>query len=299
MSNPSRISLEELLAYDFKSRHITLKSSSVRSHHSGQYVSYFKGRGMDYDESRVYQVGDDVRNIDWRVTARTNKTYTKLYKEEKERPIYLWVDYRPHMMFATQGKYKAVVAAELAAMIAWTAYRQGDRLGGIIFSDHAERELKPMRGRKAALRFLAELADHPSWQPSTTHESAPDLSESLIALRRISRPGSLIILVSDFRGFDQKTQSHLLLLGRHSEVVMIFIYDRFEQSLPHGRYYLSDGNHKVAIDTRHGNVYHDYQQRFAQRKLQQEEYAKAMRALFIECRTDSDLQKMMSQYWSR
>ena len=116
---------------------------------------------MEYDESRLYQPGDDIRNIDWRVTARTGKPHTKLFREERERPVHVWVDLRAPMFFATRGKYKAVRAAELASLFAWTACQQGDRIGGIVFSDNSHHELKPQRGKSAVLRLIKFMVEAP------------------------------------------------------------------------------------------------------------------------------------------
>lgn len=133
---------------------LKLFRSGIRAQQSGGYLSRTKGRGMEFDEVRPYQPGDDIRSIDWRVTARTDKTHTKLFREERERPVFISVDYRASMQFATRGVFKAVQAAKLAALLAWVAQRQGDRIGGQIFTDNSCRELKPQSGKQAVLHFL-------------------------------------------------------------------------------------------------------------------------------------------------
>ena len=120
---PANITTAGLIALSKKSRGLSLKSGLIGALQAGDYQSAFKGRGMEYDESRLYQPGDDIRNIDWRVTARTGKAHTKLFREERERPVHLWVDFRAPMFFATRGKFKAVIAAELAGLFAWTGLR--------------------------------------------------------------------------------------------------------------------------------------------------------------------------------
>ncbi|MBY0274525.1 DUF58 domain-containing protein, partial [Candidatus Binatia bacterium] len=107
----------------------------VRTLHAGAYASAFRGRGMEFDETRAYQPGDDVRAIDWRVTARTGRVHTKLFHEERERPVLLLVDQRMHMRFGTRDAFKSVVAARAAATVAWAARDQGDRVGGLIVTD--------------------------------------------------------------------------------------------------------------------------------------------------------------------
>ncbi|MDD5114985.1 MAG: DUF58 domain-containing protein, partial [Methylobacter sp.] len=143
------VSLKTLINLAGPAASLNLQPASIRSRQSGGYVSRFKGRGMEFDETRLYQPGDDIRSIDWRVTARTGKTHTKLFREERERPVFIAVDDRAAMHFATRGVFKSVLAAKLAGLLAWTAQHHGDRMGGQIFSDNSCRELKPQNGRHA------------------------------------------------------------------------------------------------------------------------------------------------------
>lgn len=230
---------------------LPLGAGKILARQSGDYQSPFKGRGMEFDESRLYQPGDDVRNIDWRVTARSGKAHTKLFREERERQVFVWVDLRSSMFFATRGRYKSVIASRLASLLAWSAVHHGDRIGGLIFSDDSHHELKPQRGKKGALRLINQLVKDSSWVQS--HTSGLDRSaglRSLIRLRRVARPGSLIFLLSDFRYLDEKMESQLRLLNRHTDIVMVFIYDQFEQSLPSsGLYRISNGRKEVMLDT--------------------------------------------------
>ncbi|MFZ2172135.1 MAG: DUF58 domain-containing protein, partial [Methylococcaceae bacterium] len=128
------VSLKTLIDLAKPATSLNLHHLSIRSRQSGGYVSRFKGRGMEFDEARLYQPGDDIRSIDWRVTARTGKTHTKVYREERERPVFISVDNRPAMHFATRGVFKSVLAAKLAGLLAWTAQNHGDRIGGQIFT---------------------------------------------------------------------------------------------------------------------------------------------------------------------
>ena len=123
---------------------------------SGGHLSPYKGRGVEFDESRPYQPGDDLRTIDWRVTARTGKPHTKVFREERNRPVFVWLDLRRPMLFATRGAYKGVRAAEMAALIAWSAVANGDRLGGLVFSETQHHELRPALGLRSALRLFQQ-----------------------------------------------------------------------------------------------------------------------------------------------
>ena len=151
------VSLKTLIDLAKPAAGLNLHHAQFRSSQSGNYVSRFKGRGMEFDEARLYQPGDDIRTIDWRVTARTGKTHTKVFREERERPVFISVDNRLAMHFATRGVFKSVLAAKLGGLLAWAAEYHGDRIGGQLFSEHECRELKPQNGRHAVLRFLNAL----------------------------------------------------------------------------------------------------------------------------------------------
>ncbi|WNV06518.1 DUF58 domain-containing protein [Candidatus Methylospira mobilis] len=222
------------------------------SHHGrhavqgGAYLSAFKGRGMEFAETRPYTAGDDIRNLDWRVTARTGKTHTKLFQEERERPVFIAVDARRSMFFATRGCFKSVLASQMAALIAWSVMQHGDRIGGQIFSERSSLELKPEHGRRAVLHFLRKLTE---LQPAADESSEErGLPEALTRLHRHVRPGSLVFLLSDFRGYSRACETALLRLRRHSDVVLLKLYDPLESTLPdQGRYDFSFGRRRFSL----------------------------------------------------
>ncbi len=138
-----------------RARPSQLTAPRVRVVTSGGHLSPYKGRGVEFDESRPYQPGDDLRTIDWRVTARTGKPHTKVFREERNRPVFVWLDLRRPMLFATRGEFKGVRAAEMAALIAWSAVAHGDRLGGLVFSESEHHELRPALGAARGAAFAA------------------------------------------------------------------------------------------------------------------------------------------------
>ena len=252
-ASPVSVSQAGLIRLIGPARAIALDVLRVSSLQTGAYVSHFRGRGMEFDESRPYQPGDDPRSIDWRVTARSTTAYTKLFREERERPVLIMVDLRASMHFATQGCFKSVNASRAAALLSWAAHHRGDRLGGLIFGDTTHRELKPKLGRQAALRFVHELVNHPDWQ---TTERPPDddgeqqLTQAMSALRRVARPGSLVVIISDFQGLSRTAQAYLSSVARHNEVLALFLNDPIERQLPPpGRYRIVAGDEELAIDT--------------------------------------------------
>jgi uncharacterized protein (DUF58 family) len=278
------VSLKTLIDLAKPATSLNLHHLSIRSRQSGSYVSRFKGRGMEFDETRLYQPGDDIRSIDWRVTARTGTPHTKVFREERERPVFIFVDNRLAMHFATRGVFKSVLAAKLAGLLAWAAEYHGDRIGGQLFSEHECRELKPQNGRHAVLRFLNALV-----KPQNPIDKEFTLDQVLARLNQHARPGSLVYIISDFRSFNDQAETHIAKLSEHCEVVLIFIYDPLESSLPtKGRYRFTDDERDVVIDTGDQQRLLSYQQRFVQRLGRLELLAKKRGLAFIKCSTAED-----------
>ncbi len=252
---------------------------------------------MEFDEVRPYQPGDDVRTLDWRVTARTGKPHTKLFREERERSVLFWVDYRAPMFFATRGSFKSVVAARAAALLAWSAVHHGDRLGGLIFSEKQHEEVRPQRGKKGVLHFIRGLVEHSAWA-SSEHNTGVDIDndrgisarQALMRLRRVSRPGSLVFLMSDFRAIDSHCESHLAQIARHNDVIMLFIHDPIEQTLPPaGLYRLSNGQLNITLDTSNEAQRTDHQNKFQERQAILQGYCRRYGIYFLPCATNDDL----------
>lgn len=234
----------------------------VHSLLAGGERSPFKGRGMDFEESRRYQPGDDVRLMDWRVMARTHEPYLKVFREERERPVFMVVDNRRGMRFGTKVAFKSVIAAHAAALLGWASQERGDRVGAVVFSDRDHVELRPRGGRTGVLQLLNLLAQdraHPS-RVSDLQESS--ISPLQLALNRVlitARPGSLIFFLSDFRDWDQHARHTFIRLGSHQDVVAIFMYDQFEQKPPPaGQYPVTDGIRTGILNTGSADIIHSY-----------------------------------------
>lgn len=240
-SNGVSVGMQELLRYKALAHMLSITPSSrSASQLAGGERSLFKGRGMEFDEARHYQAGDDIRSIDWRVTARTGKTHTKIFREERERPVFVFVDMSESMHFGTQLLFKSVQAAHMAALISWAAVGRGDKLGGIVFNEHSDIESKPRAQTKNALHFLNNLAKLQSAsvqqdKPVSNSTVGKNHSGFLTALRRmhyLAKPGSLIHIISD--GYDLQ-EEHFSLMGdisRHCELKVTFVQDPFERALP-------------------------------------------------------------------
>ena len=289
-ASPVSVSQPGLIRLSGPARAIALDVLRVNSLQTGAYVSRFRGRGMEFDESRPYQPGDDPRSIDWRVTARSTTAYTKLFREERERPVFVAVDLRANMHFATRGCFKSVNASRAAALLAWAAHHRGDRLGGLVFGDTSHRELKPRLGRRSALRFVHELAEHRDWTKHDAEPSGPDpLLQAMSALRRVARPGSLVVVISDFVGFDRAAQSYLSSVARHSEVLTVFINDPIERELPPpGRYRLVSDHDELSIDTYAAPARRDYAESFERRLHALERFCQTYHVHLMPMSTDDD-----------
>ena len=278
-----QVNLKMLLKLAKPAASLKLFRSRVRAPQSGGYLSRTKGRGMEFDEVRLYQPGDDLRSIDWRVTARTGKTHTKLFREERERPVFISVDYRASMQFATRGVFKSVQAAKLAALLAWVAERHGDRIGGQIFTDHSCRELKPQSGKQAVLHFLNALIK------SSEKQEEINFEQVMARLSHHAKPGSLVYIISDFRGMSETAQSYLSKLARHCDIILILVYDPLESHLPSkGSYRFTDNSRDIVVDTSDKQRLLNYQQKFQQHCEDLQKLSRKLNVRFLRCASNED-----------
>ena len=191
---------------------------------SGEYNSVFKGRGMSFAEVREYQSGDDIRGIDWNVTARTGSPHVKIFEEERELTLMLVVDMSASSEFGTQGRMKSELAAELCGVLAFSAIKNNDKVGLILFSDRIEKFVPPRKGRRHALRVLRELLYHP------VEGTGTDIAGALEYLARVTRRRAVVFLVSDFiaAGYGQA----LSVAARRHDLVAVRVGDRREDNVP-------------------------------------------------------------------
>lgn len=227
---------EDLILLRGKAAQLNLhRQAPSRAAMAGTSHTRFRGRGMEFAEVRPYQAGDDIRTIDWRVTARTQVPHTKLFQEERERPVFILVDQRSPMFFGSQHCFKSVYAAELAAMIAWACHQGGDRLGGVLLGDHAQQDLRATRGKPGLLHFLNALVDYNQrlFSPVPKAKSLP-LLPALEQLGQVVKPGSQVFLLSDFHDLDNACQESLSRMAKHSDVIALHIFDPLEADIPQG-----------------------------------------------------------------
>ena len=284
------VSSQSLIQLRHNASQLLLDSSKIHAKQGGAYLSSFKGRGMEFDESRIYQAGDDIRNMDWRVTARTGTAHTKVFCEERERPVLIWLDLNASMMFATRNKYKAVVAAEVAALIAWSAAKNNDRVGGLIFSSQQHTEIKPRRSKTAVLDFIGRCSSHSAWREQAQGDQQDrDMTAAVSRLRKVTHPGSLIFMISDFRGIDPQAYSQIADIARSNDIIFINISDPIEAELPaSGSYKLTDGVDEVQIQTSNKKVRDDYRQRYQTHSDKLKHFCRKYRIHLIDVSTQDD-----------
>lgn len=229
------VSLTELLSYKRQAKMQLHTAGSVAGKQlSGNYLAKIKGRGMEFSEVRHYQAGDDVRSIDWSVTARTGKAHTKLFQEEKERPVFILLDLSDSMIFGSQFVFKSVQACHLAALLSWQAKQRNDRLGGIVFSQQKVAELKPAGRNKGLMAFLHQSKQLCISAPSKTERDAQSLLIQLQRLSHLVQTGSQVHLISDFSQLDEQCQKLISQIRRHNQINAWQITDPLELALPKG-----------------------------------------------------------------
>lgn len=265
--------LGELLRLRQDARRLLLASHrSGVAVRSGLRLSRRHGRGIDFQESRDYLPGDDIRHIDWRVTARTGQPHTKLFSEERDRPVTLLLDGNPSMFFGTRIAFKSVLATRLAALFGWLATLRGDRIGALLFSHDQQQTVPATGGRRGILRLLqALLAWYQPRQPQVMMTSG-GLQPALERLYHDCQPGGLLILISDFYALDPALTIPLASLRRQLDMLACQILDPLEKTPPPpGCYPISDGRHSQLFDTRQALQRRRYQDHIRQRQQQLEQ----------------------------
>jgi len=269
-----------------------LKTPKFAGTIGGPYLTKLKGRGMEFAEARLYQPGDDVRHIDWRVSARTGNTHTKLFREERERSVMLILDQSRQMFFGTQKRLKSVQAARMAAFLGWKAILRGDRVGGILFSEKVHYEFRPRGDRSNYLRFLSKImTEHNRIADEMKSEkwsfrSKYLFSEALIRVRNVVQPGSLVFILSDLSSFDEECRKHMFQLAKHNQIEVYLLSDPLEKEAPSfGNYLMSDGKSKVWINTSNSNTRRLYSSAFVKHEQSLSEELRSCRVTLSKLST--------------
>ncbi|MEN8245213.1 MAG: DUF58 domain-containing protein [Thermodesulfobacteriota bacterium] len=229
-----------------------LPRQPIHSLLSGRYASRLRGRGLNFEELRQYQHGDDIRTMDWKVTARTRKPHVRVYTEERDRAVLLLVDQRTHMFFGSRERMKSLVAAEAAALGAWRALNTGDRVGAIIFNDESIEEIEPQRSKVTVMAILRaiERMNNALRADSTVQANSIQLNTVLQKAHRLAKHDTLVVLITDGQGADDNTTRLTAQLARHNDVLCMLLYDPLRESPQpsKGQYVVTDGRLQMALD---------------------------------------------------
>jgi len=297
MSQPASIrpDIDELMELRHRANAISLASHHrVNAVLAGLYASVFRGQGMDFEETREYRTGDEIRYMDWRVTARTGTPHLKVFREERERTALLCVDGGPHMAFGTRGTFKSVQAARAAALLGWAADGRGDRVGGLIFAD-AQRGpayFPPARDRRSLWRLLRTLSETPP-TPAPRAERGEALIQALDKLTRSAPKGALVLVIADFDTDLAALDGPLGQLSQRREVVLITVDDPADWELPAMgpvHFEAPDGAWvRVDTDDPEGRVV--YRQQWERQRWYVERLARRRRVDLIPLRTNADVHR--------
>jgi len=254
--DPTQVSLQDLISLSRFSDHFQLPINAIKSHHKGSMLSAFKGRGMELADIRRYEEGDDVRDINWMALAKTGQLHTNLYQEERERPLFIWVDQSRSMQFASRGLYKSVMAAKLAALVGWHELKSHNRVGGFAVNEDRVIHFNAARSRKGFIQLLNQLSEEKSLN---TTKNNLTFYEKLQSLSRMKQPGVALYIFSDFRGWDNDCKKLLLRLSKHQDILLTMIFDPLEINLPQkGLYSLSNGQQQIQINAADKKVMQQY-----------------------------------------
>ncbi|WP_426783335.1 DUF58 domain-containing protein [Pseudomonas atacamensis] len=253
------VSLAQLMALEFKARDLSFLARQPQgSILAGNHASRLRGRGLNFDELRRYQPGDDLRHLDWRASLRTGKPVVRTFTEERDRPALIVVDQRMSMFFGSQRSFKSAVAAELAALAAWMVFHAGDRVGGLVFNDQRIDSIAPLRSRKRVEALLSRVVQ----QNRTLNAGNPDaededqLDKALQRCLGVAGHDHLICIVSDFAGAGERTLQLMRQLSAHNDVIALQVYDPLALKLPNnGRLLVTQGELQVELAIEKRNVH--------------------------------------------
>jgi uncharacterized protein (DUF58 family) len=278
-----------------KVRKIEIKTRRLSDHvFGGEYHSTFKGRGMTFSEVRQYQFGDDVRSIDWNVTARYNEPYVKVFEEERELTLMLLVDISGSELFGTDDQFKNEIVTEIAATLAFSALQNNDKIGLILFSDEIELFIPPKKGKSHVLRIIRELIEYKGQSKKT------DLVNALKYLTNVMKKKAIVFVLSDFITEDYK-DTLKIVSGKH-DVTGIRIYDKHEEQLPNlGMVQMQDqeSGETILVNTASKKVRRNYESYYQDRANEFVESFRKSGAGALSCRVDESYVKKLLGYFKK
>jgi len=287
------VTLEELVAEQKNLPYVALKQKRPASNRSGDVKSAFKGRGMELEEVRAYTFGDDVRDIDWRITARKSEPFTKVYNEEKDRVMTVVLDMSASMVFGTRKELKTVTAAKIAALLGWMSLHNKDRFGMLIYDGRQTSYFKPQGSIKGLMSIFNKIV---AVSRQVIAENMPEggLSEALKVLEYNQKGQGTVFILSDFYNFDNEKFRNIAALSKRHKVYCIHIFDVLEDIAPaNGDYRAEYNGQKITFNSSSGAFKQAYQQYFAQNRESIKKNCQKFLCKYIEIRTDVPVFKQL------
>ena len=297
------LTLENLLKFEWISSVLNITASNKKSNSilSGRFASKLRGRGLDFEEARPYIIGDDIRNIDWRVTAKTGKTHTKVFTEEKEKPAFILVDQSPSMGFGSISKTKAVIAGELASLIAHKIKKSGDRVGGMVFTGTDYDLITPKRDPKNLIYFLQKIvAANQKIYEHKEFDFEKSLLEVISKLNNVITHDYLVFVISDFFRYSDSVVQYLSQIALHNDLVLIKVYDKMEALIPEEKIVVSNKNYQYNLNGKNKklreDIKADFDTNYKNFKSELEKYEISMFKINTSEPVENQLMEVFSNY---
>ncbi len=260
---------------------------------TGNQRSLFKTKGMNFEEVRPYQQGDDSRQIDWRVTAKHGKPFTKVYVDDTMQQVYILTDLQNQMFFASHGSFKSVVAAQINALLSWLTLEQKGALHHILMSASSVKTFKPIHRAEDLLAFFKQLIKQ---APNQNNPQTDLLAQGLRALKKHLKSGAFVFIVSDFANLSDDEMNEIKQLAVKHHFVFMHVFDEMEEKLPAGILNFTDGVSHALLDTRSNRVRKVFAKSFSDNKKKVQALAKVCRGIYLPLQTtDAFVQKTMKQ----
>jgi uncharacterized protein (DUF58 family) len=283
---------KELLSYQSTSKRIDLNLLSKKNANiNGNFLSSFKGQGMEFDEVREYVYGDNIKDVEWRSSARSDKTYVKIYREERKRNVIIAVDNNDYMNFGTRKTFKNVVAAHIASVLGFAANENKDRLGFYIFGNQKNRftYFKPTDSKKSLFSGLKTLSS-----AATEKFENYSVEGAIFNLKRLNANPNILFVISDFRWITDQFEKNIFLLGKKPEIVFINITDDADCYIPDvGDFVVEYENNSYFLNTRNRRAAERYKKIYFEKQKIFRKYAARLNARVIDVNTKDDVLKIL------
>ena len=293
-SNGLYASLDDLFEQKKYLSYIKRNHNNTTSDNVGNIRSAFKGRGIEFEEVRTYGFGDDVRDIDWRVTARLGDTYTKVFSEEKDREVYVVLDLSPYMVFGTKKELKSVSASKITALLGWLSLANKDRFGVVLYDGIKTKVFKPQTSQKNLIAILKTISITSKNILDTPKNIKSTIKEPLQFLQYNIKSRAVVFIVSDFKNTSNEALKTIVALTRKCSVYCLNVYDYIEEVPPlSGEYLVEYNNKKLSFNTTSSSFKDAYHKYFAKKRKNKEKFFQKFKCQYVNIRTDIELHKQL------